>query len=761
MFKKFGLLLAALLLLASPAQALNRGTTLSTEGVGIGIINDNNSLLLGYPAPNYTVWNANGKSPTIQVQNTTEQATLSLWNFNSAGTLPVLEMGKSGGSTQGSHGCTDTSFGQINFYGDDGAQRIISARIQGSLAAACSSGSVPGKITIYTTPASSTTPVIRFQIDQNGAVTVNGDGSIPGFAGSVFPNLAVTGITSNASSMGVHRSSNDTSGSVVFLGKSRGTTNVSHGAVQAGDVIGRISGQGDDGTNLLNVGEMAVEAEGSISTGIVPGVLKLKTQNASGSLTTAVTINSSQLATFAGGISSTNITFTGSTVPTNGFYLPASNVIGWATNGSVRGIFDSTGDLIVGSSSAYIPGFNGGNIFPKIISESGATSASVGAVRWSADASGGYMVIGKTRGTTIGTPAGINTGDTLGTFSAQGYEGTSGTWLPGAEIQINAEGTISSGVVPGNLKVRTSNASGTLTTALTIDSSQLATFAGTNGISTTNINFSGSTVPANGFYLPASNNIGFATNSAVRGIMDASGDLILSNTNSAYIPGFSNGASFPRINSYSTDAKAAISAVRWSNDANGPQFYLGKTRGTTIGTPATINTGDTLGTIGGQGYEGTSATWREASAIQFNAEGTLSSGVVPGNIIMRTTNSAGTATTALTIDSAQLATFAKGVKGNGFISNGTKFTLTGCSAGTTVGGATSGQFASGTTGTCTVVITMNGATGMTAPNGWSCWANDITTPADLINQTASSTTTATLSGTTVSGDTINFGCMAY
>ena len=88
----------------------------------------------------------------------------------------------------------------------------------------------------------------------------------------------------------------------------------------------------------------------------------------------------------------------------------------------------------------------------------------------------------------------------------------------------------------------------------------------------------------------------------------------------------------------------------------------------------------------------------------------------------------------------------------GMISAGTKFTISGCSATTTVGGATAGSFLSGTAGACTVVITMNGATGITAPNGWTCSASNLTTPANLISQSASSTTTCTITGTTVSGE---------
>lgn len=91
----------------------------------------------------------------------------------------------------------------------------------------------------------------------------------------------------------------------------------------------------------------------------------------------------------------------------------------------------------------------------------------------------------------------------------------------------------------------------------------------------------------------------------------------------------------------------------------------------------------------------------------------------------------------------------------------TKFTTSGCSISVTSGSGTAGTYTSGTTGTCTAVVTMNGATGMTAPNGWNCYAADWTTPADAQLQTASSATTATIAGTTVSGDVIHFACQAY
>lgn len=82
--------------------------------------------------------------------------------------------------------------------------------------------------------------------------------------------------------------------------------------------------------------------------------------------------------------------------------------------------------------------------------------------------------------------------------------------------------------------------------------------------------------------------------------------------------------------------------------------------------------------------------------------------------------------------------------------------VSGCSISAQHGG-TVGDFTSGTTGTCTVTIAMP----VQAFVGWSCRADDLTTPADAIHQTAKTQTTATLSGTTVSGDVISYLCLAY
>lgn len=99
------------------------------------------------------------------------------------------------------------------------------------------------------------------------------------------------------------------------------------------------------------------------------------------------------------------------------------------------------------------------------------------------------------------------------------------------------------------------------------------------------------------------------------------------------------------------------------------------------------------------------------------------------------------------------------VKAAGYMSVGTTFTSGGgCTESTLVGGATAGKFASGTTGSCATTITMGNSA--SAPNGWICNVADISTAIAGVTS-ASTQTTATISVTTTSGNTVAFSCMGY
>lgn len=106
----------------------------------------------------------------------------------------------------------------------------------------------------------------------------------------------------------------------------------------------------------------------------------------------------------------------------------------------------------------------------------------------------------------------------------------------------------------------------------------------------------------------------------------------------------------------------------------------------------------------------------------------------------------------------------QGITVNGLLSSGAFISLaaapsvSGCSATIGTASGATGTLSSGTTGSCTPMVTF--AAGISAPNGWVCSVNNQTT-ANLIRQTASSTTTATFTGVTISGDVIGFSCTGY
>lgn len=85
------------------------------------------------------------------------------------------------------------------------------------------------------------------------------------------------------------------------------------------------------------------------------------------------------------------------------------------------------------------------------------------------------------------------------------------------------------------------------------------------------------------------------------------------------------------------------------------------------------------------------------------------------------------------------------------------FTITsGCATTSALtGGSTAGSFATSLTGTCTPVINLPAA-----PNGWSCYAADITHPV-VFTQTGSTTTSCTVSGSTTASDVIVFHASGY
>jgi hypothetical protein len=98
----------------------------------------------------------------------------------------------------------------------------------------------------------------------------------------------------------------------------------------------------------------------------------------------------------------------------------------------------------------------------------------------------------------------------------------------------------------------------------------------------------------------------------------------------------------------------------------------------------------------------------------------------------------------------------------GMVANGTSGSLAGTGACATTSTVVSGGWAgnltcTGTTGASTLVITP----GFTVAHGFSCAASDLTTAANILRQSAESTTTCTIAGTVNANDVLTFLAVGY
>lgn len=143
----------------------------------------------------------------------------------------------------------------------------------------------------------------------------------------------------------------------------------------------------------------------------------------------------------------------------------------WITTGS--DLYYSTGNVMVGTSAAPTSKFH-------IVETSTSTSRGIQADQYNTGTQGSRITMRKARGT-FGSPTTIITGDVLGSWTTSGHDGTN--FVESGKVLSTSAGTISTGIVPSKMDFQTANASGTLTTGISINESQALTFPAytTNG----------------------------------------------------------------------------------------------------------------------------------------------------------------------------------------------------------------------------------------------------------------------------------------
>lgn len=158
-----------------------------------------------------------------------------------------------------------------------------------------------------TTATGTSTLTNQLRLDNSGRLVLASRNGHTGFtAGTVGPRLQGYASTVQGAALGSTTFANSaTAGGSLYLGHMRGTSAGGFTAVSTGDILGRIAAEGADGTDMAQAVVLRFKCEGTIAANQVPGLFELHTANASGTLTQALTVNSSQTCTVLGTTDST------------------------------------------------------------------------------------------------------------------------------------------------------------------------------------------------------------------------------------------------------------------------------------------------------------------------------------------------------------------------------------------------------------------------------------------------------------------------
>ena len=368
----------------------------------------------------------------------------------------------------------------------------------------------------------------RARIDPNGKLLVGTSASIPG-AFSDQGLLQVNG--GPAAGYAGYRFTNDSGGAIAYFYKSRSTTTGTNTIVQNGDTCGSINFAGADGTTYHRAASITGDIDGTPGSTVMPGRLVFSTT----STTPGASPTERMRITSAG---TTTLTSAASTAPF------IANI-----GASEVARIDSSGRLLVGTSTARANLFNS-TIAPAIQLEGAGI---VPAQRFlsvinnfaTAGDGGGVIVLGRSKGGTVGSNTVVAADDQLGRFDFQGSDGTE--FVTGATIEGYVDGTPGANDMPGRLVFSTTaDGAASLTERMRIGQSGYMKLSNT-----------GSYIGPAATYHEISGNAGSGSLTLAIANTSATGNGVQINSNS-------DGTSYVYLIGYSTSA-SANRIVIWSN----------------------------------------------------------------------------------------------------------------------------------------------------------------------------------------------------
>ena len=457
-------------------------------------------------------------------------------------------------------------------------------------------------IRFYTASDQTTTSSTeRLRITSAGRVVVGDDTERNNYDnGSVTSNLLHVERTAASGNAGISICANAATaadvGAILYMGRTSATSNGGNNIVESGDLIGRISFQGADGSQLVEAASIKVDVDGTPGADDMPGRMEFHTTADGGSGSVErLRIDSSgniRIMTSNGQLKWTASSGNDPFIRSIG---SGQQSLEFNTGGSERLRITSAGRILKGLTTArdnFANNASGANVDFQI-EGTDFPSSSLSLVRNSNDANDCSLIIGKTRATSTGGNTVVQAGDDLGDITFCGSDGTS--LQHGANIVAEVQSGVGNDDMPTDLIFKTN--------------------AGT-------------------------------TSTTERLRIDSSGRVLIGSDTAQTLPTAS------RLQLTGSDfATSSIRMTRFESGTSGPSLIFVHSRGTES-SPTILGQADEYGKIRFYGHDGTN-TDALAAEIKANVDGTPGTEDVPGRLVFSTTaDGADSVTERMRIDSA-------------------------------------------------------------------------------------------------------------
>lgn len=333
----------------------------------------------------------------------------SSWSNGSSGHGPALSLRRSRSSTIGTHSAVTSgdNTGFIKFDGSDGTVFGQTAQIRAEAQANASSGSTPGNLFFSTTAGGSATVTDRMVIRSNGQTFIGSTTDV-----STSTPLFQVSKANNAGLIGFNVWTTTASNAPdIEIAKSASSTIGTHTLVSSGDTLGTLTFSGSDGSSFKTAAQIMASVDATPGSNDMPGALSLMT------------------------------TLDGTTTLVERIKIK------------------NNGQVLVGNSTDV----SGGGNTPRLQVSKSAGAGSVALNNWTTTAAQAPDIeLAKSASATVGTHTVVSSGDTLGSITFYGSDGTA--FRTAAQIKVQVDATPGSNDMPGRMQFfTTADGSTTLT----------------------------------------------------------------------------------------------------------------------------------------------------------------------------------------------------------------------------------------------------------------------------------------------------------